>query len=681
MRSVKNRNYKHAVGRLGGLAQSFIKSVWLFPFFVISVIFILSLFGISGSSIGIYDGVLNGNSQKKQSIVNTEPRAIRSDEWLVTTQMTVAQYEADFPKVNPNIGNGQNMALTMDVPYKDWSILFKPQNIMFLIAPLDFAFAFKWWFMGGLLAISAYFFILKILPSRRTEAILMSTTLLFSPFIHWWYLSGTIIPIAVGLILMTLILSLHDTVNLKKRLGIGATFAYFSTVFAFVLYPPFQIPIVLAVLAFYLTYLIYNYPISKVGLKSILPAVSVLLGATLITVGIFGAFLSQNRSTVETIANTVYPGKRVVSPGGLAPLHVFTGHLSFFLQDNNSSQTYKELSPKGSNQSESSTFVLPTIVIMCLATILLVKYRSHMDTLSKSVIVGGLFLLVLFFFHVYVPLGQPLYTVLGLGVVPHNRLIIGIGFVSFIILACLYRIAANASEKPLFSKRFAWIALMVTSLAYAAFTYILSVRNPEFISNLYIGYFLSLLTPLWLFFFLRNRLKISLFCLASLSIISTFNVNPLERNLNEITDTNLSQTIKNIQKTDKLSRWATNNLVLENYAVANGAKSLSGVYAYPQLEIWHTVDPNREYESYYNRYAHVVFEFDGNQAKPKLSNPSSDRFIVKISPCDNFFSTFNTNYFYSTDLIDSRCVKLIQEIVTPSAATVHLYKRVSPRYN
>jgi hypothetical protein len=675
---MKSRYYKHANGRIIHLLQAFMKSVWLFPFSVFSIIFILSLLGVSGSSVGIYDGVLNSNSQKKQNIISTEPRAIRSDEWLVTTQMTVAQYEADFPKINPNIGDGQNMALTMDVPYKDWSILFKPQNIIFLIASLDFAFAFKWWFIGGFLAVSAYFFVLKLLPSRRLEAVLISTTLLFSPFIQWWYLSGTIIPIAVGLILMTLILSLHDTTDIRKRFIIGAAFTYFSIVFAFVLYPPFQIPIVLAVLALYLAYLIFTHPMSKDGLRSILPTISILFGATIVTIGLLGAFLFQNRSTVETIANTVYPGKRVVSPGGLAPLHPFTGHTSFFLQDNNSSVTYKELSPSGSNQSESSNFLLPTIVIVCLALILLVGYKNRIDKTSKSILVGGVLVLVLFFCHVYIPFGQPLYSVLGLGVVPHNRLIIGIGFVSFIMLVCLYRIAVMTSKKPLFSKRFALMAFIAVSLLYAIFTFILSVRNPGFISNLYIGYSLALLTPLWLFFFLRNNLILSLICLTVLSIVSTFHVNPLERNLNEITDTNLSKSIRNIQETDAASRWATNNLILENYAVANGAKSISGVYAYPQLEIWHALDQNKEYESFYNRYAHIIFEFNESQIDAKLSNPSPDTFIVTISPCDAFFKTFNTNYFYSTDLINSRCAKLIQEIITPSATTVHLYKRVSP---
>lgn len=676
--SVKNSFSKLMDSRIGYTINSFLKSIWLFPISVFSTIVILSFLGISGSSIGVYDGVLNSSSHKNLGFVSTEPRTIRSDEWLVTTQMTVAQYNSGFPKINENIGNGQNMALSLDVPYKDWSILFKPQNIIFLITPLNFAFAFKWWFLGGLLAVSAYFFFLKLIPSRRLEAILFGTILLFSPFIQWWYLSGTIIPIAVGLILMTLILSLHNTKSIKKQIFLGATFTYFSTVFAFVLYPPFQVPIVLAVIAFYLTYLLISLIGDKATRKSILSVFGILSIASILTLSLVGTFLFQNRSTVESIANTIYPGKRVVSPGDFVPLHPFTGHVSFFLQNNDSATTYRELSPKGSNQSESSTFLLPTILITCLAVFLLIKQRSVLDVTSKSILISGIFLLVLFFSHIYIPFGQPFYNLLGLGVVPHNRLLIGIGFISFVIFACLYRVMSNVSIRPVLSQRPAWIALAVISFVYIAYTYILSVRNQGFISNLYIGYALATLIPLWLFFFLRNKLLYSLICLVVLSVVSTFHVNPVERNLDEITDTNLSRAITSIRNKDDEGRWATNNLVLENYAIANGAKSLSGVYAYPQLEIWRHLDPHKKHENYYNRYAHIVFIFDDKQKLAKLSNPSADTFIVKISPCDNFFKTFNTNYFYSTDSINSQCLRIIREVITPSAATVHIYKRVSP---
>ena len=94
------------------------------------------------------------------------PRGVRSDEWVVNTQMIIAQAANDFKRVNYNIG-GQDMSLISDVPYKEWSIMFKPQNLTFFIMPLEYAFAFKWWLLGFSLIISCYFFYARNISTKE----------------------------------------------------------------------------------------------------------------------------------------------------------------------------------------------------------------------------------------------------------------------------------------------------------------------------------------------------------------------------------------------------------------------------------------------------------------------------------------------------------------------------------
>jgi hypothetical protein len=157
-------------------------------------------------------------------------------------------------------------------------------------------------------------------------------------------------------------------------------------------------------------------------------------------------------------------------------------------------------------------------------------------------------------------------------------------------------------------------------------------------------------------------------------VISTSHVNPLQRSLDEITTTNLSYAIRSISADDSNARWITNNLVLENYALANGARSLSGVYIYPQLGIWNYLDPTGNSSKLYNRYAHVLFIFD-DDSKPQIIGPSADTVLVRISPCDNFFKQLNVIYFYATDPINSKCLRPRSEVVTASAATIFIYTR------
>ena len=77
----------------------------------------LTIFKISGTSIGIYHNYFYGKSPDSALLAN-KPRQIRSDEWLVNTQMIRAQSMSNYNETNKDIGNGQDMSLILDVTYK-----------------------------------------------------------------------------------------------------------------------------------------------------------------------------------------------------------------------------------------------------------------------------------------------------------------------------------------------------------------------------------------------------------------------------------------------------------------------------------------------------------------------------------------------------------------------------------
>ena len=93
---------------------------WLFPVVATILLVGLTLCKVSGSSIGRYHTVFYGQGDDSNLLLN-RPRDIRSDEWLVNTQMTIAQANNNFQRINKNIGNGQDMSVVLDVPYKEWS--------------------------------------------------------------------------------------------------------------------------------------------------------------------------------------------------------------------------------------------------------------------------------------------------------------------------------------------------------------------------------------------------------------------------------------------------------------------------------------------------------------------------------------------------------------------------------
>src|SRR5882724_2794072 len=90
--------------------QAGLNSIWLFPASLLAILVLLTVFKISGSSIGTYYSYFYGNKPDPALLLN-RPRPIRSDEWLVNTQMGLAQKNEGYPRTNYNIGNGEDMSL------------------------------------------------------------------------------------------------------------------------------------------------------------------------------------------------------------------------------------------------------------------------------------------------------------------------------------------------------------------------------------------------------------------------------------------------------------------------------------------------------------------------------------------------------------------------------------------
>src|SRR6478609_3081896 len=86
-------------------------SVWAFPAFLVVVLIILTACKISGTSSGTYHQNFYGSTSKDPDLLFGSPKAIRSDEWLVGTQLIISQSRQGFPRVNMDLGAGQDLSL------------------------------------------------------------------------------------------------------------------------------------------------------------------------------------------------------------------------------------------------------------------------------------------------------------------------------------------------------------------------------------------------------------------------------------------------------------------------------------------------------------------------------------------------------------------------------------------
>jgi membrane protein implicated in regulation of membrane protease activity len=252
------------------------------------------------------------------------------------------------------------------------------------------------------------------------------------------------------------------------------------------------------------------------------------------------------------------------------------------------------------------------------------------------------------------------------------RLLLGLGLLNLFQLVLIIR------RLPTFSGRFMgkWYIA-----GYAAAVFIVQLllgilamnRAPGFIV-LYQVIILALPVPVIIYLLLRKRITLAIIGFAAFSVLTTCLVNPLYRGTEVLTQTPLT---KAIQATDKQQPgiWVADTIYLENFATLSGARTISGVYTYPQLDLWRSLDDGTK-EDIYNRYAHISFNLD---RKPTIEIPTTlelpipDHFDINTEPCGAYIKEKKVRYILTAQKINEPCVEL-EKTVSYTALNVFIYK-------
>lgn len=625
------------------------------------VVIILSVLGISGSSIGIYTAYFNEPADS--GIVTGTPKAIRSDEWLVNSQMLIAQAEAGYPYINENIGNGQNMSLVLDVPYFEWSILLKPQNWIFFIAPFSFAFAFKWWFVLFLLFAASYLFALELLPRKKILSSLLSLIFCLSPFVQWWLAPGTTLILASSLFIIVLLLKIHRIPKANKihKVIYSALLAYVLVYFAITLYPPFQIPCVLVIGVFYLS-ILYKYRREDNMWTSLIYIVcaGILAGV------VIALYLFTRLDDVQTLLNTAYPGKRVVESGGLSIVHIFSNFLGPMMQSSSLTSLYTD------NQSESSNFTLPFVTIIVISAV--IAFKSYKDKDYRWNVTNILLLALFFVFlaRMTLPFADNIYRFLFLGSVPNLRLIIGLGAIAFILLILNISYLQKAGHNLSSNER--WGITLVCCTVYSSLLFSILGKAPGFIPNTLVAVLLLAIFTLFTWLLVNRKIVGALSLLLAFSAVSVIYIHPIYKGTEILTSNPLSTFIQETKKSG--TTWiVSDTLQFENFAVMNGAHSLSGVYVLPQTELFSQL-PASNGQATTNRYAHVIYSVSDKNSVENIELLQADLIKVNVSPCGNFIEKNKITHIIAVAAIESLCVKEVFKFDThePNPSSIYVYE-------
>lgn len=639
---------------------------YYFPIFLLFLLVLLTFLKLHGSSIGVYNYFFYG-SDKDPNLIYGHPRGIRSDEWLVLTPWTVSQVHNDFRPESSIYLAGQNF-LFSDVPTKHWSTIFKPQNLAFLVLPIEYAFSLKWWSKGFLLILSLYFVFMLITKENYFISITGAIAAFFTPAIQWWYSTSIAETIGFSVLSLYFFIRTVQKVAKKERWVLDLfLFSYFSICFGFTFYPPFQIPSGLTILTIGGLYLLL---VSKK--HSIKPILVPILGAIFVVVLIGILFYTQNKDLIYKITNTSYPGKRfsLGKDATFLPKIIYGFYNLQLLYDRN------VVPPILGNQSEASSFSPTSLLLLPLLGIVIASSTKR-NSPEKLLAAGCAAIPVLMFVWGIFGLPQFLAKVLLLQYVPPSRSIPYLAIMN--IVGCVYFLTASKyvdqSQKLDILRIVSIICVFLFVLAIGIY---LRENYPQYIYNPLKIFVISSANAVLAGALAFRKEKIAMGMLLLLSFISSAQVNPIYRGLSPLQNSEVIYELP-ARKNDVI--FASYSSWLTNYLAANGFRVLNGTYYFPNVDFWRSFDPNGDYMHFYNRYAHIFLTPTNDSDQITISLMQLDVVQIEISPCNKKLEEIGVNHFLSNFPLENVSCSLNEKsVIRLPNTTLYIYENPSSNH-
>jgi hypothetical protein len=540
---------------------------------------------LNGSSLGVWQTILR-EPGPPPGLLLFKPRWIRSDEWDVTTPSMLSQARQlpPFPIENPSLGAGR-APLLMSVPVAYYTTLFRPQLWGFFIFDFERGFSFYWCCkIFGLLLASVW--LLRRVGIKNPSIVAFGTLwIFFSSFVQWWFSSPAMLPemIACWAMLTGCALSFFSDSPRWRLALVLIGFVFFGINFTLCLYPGFQIPLLYVSVAILAGIWIQRRSTGEWRWRQ---------GLGLLCIGLVGLVLSlipfwlTVHETLKIVAHTSYPGVYRNSGGGLRVFDLFSGVLGFFESENRPPFDY-------ANICEASNFY--PLWIAVLAAVVVARWQKRITIPGLMITLAAAILLLSIYCVVPMPAWLARASLLAL--TTEGRLLLGIGIAN-IVFCCIFFDSYRRDALPSGNLVGAFVGLIALGIGlwavfpYAGKSWLICIVT---INALIVG----------LFFWSRAR-QWFLVIFSGLVIINGAAINPVMSGLSPLLNSHAYQAIEKLHAADPPGRWIVyENVGFAQLVTATGAPVLNGTKIVPDLAFLHQLDPDRQLEWIYNRYAYI----------------------------------------------------------------------------
>lgn len=610
-----------------------------FPFAVFVLVMVLGLLRVNGSSLSLYATSV-GVQPKAAGVLAGPARPIRSDEWYVRTPWALRQKALGLPnRVEGGIGT-HDVAVLSDLPTGGWETILRPHTAAYRLFDSERAFAVEWWSFLAVQVLGVYV-LMAALTRRPMLSALTALLLGFSPATQWWYSPGTFTTIGYGCASAGLFLVGVRSLGLTRMaaaLCCGLTFAAFLTT----LYVPWQIGTALVVGPLVVGALVPQLidPTRRRTSVGAITTVGLLAGG--IGALLFALFIVDHRTTIEAIANTVYPGTEPARRGGGVNLVTFWG--SPF-------DSYSASSATGvvnaANQSENATGLVLLWPVAIAASLLAAAGRLGHKGLwypLVGLLAGGAVVVSWMLLPVPASLGQ--FALLTRASPQRFHLPLALAGVLALGLFAAYRLDSGIRMKPT-------AILLVTSVfaatsIWAAGNYLVDNAPPD----LGFASFLVIAVCVGIALAFSSRPSTGFLVLVAFTAWQTSLINPLQRGTAPLTASPLRVAIDKVRTAgDPNAGWATFDVdpIVKGTLTASGVDHVTGVSPYPDVQTWRRLDPTGANKSVWNRYAHISLSAGRAGSAPAFELLSADSLKATVDPCGREIQLLHVEYFVTME--------------------------------
>lgn len=596
-----------------------------------------------GDSLAMYNffGIQQDPGNSLTMPVFGIPRAIRSDEYIVNDGQLF--YRLQHGK-----------------PYGDFSLssyILNPLHIIgiiiYKVLGIEFWYSFDWYSLLLLGFLISFEFFMLLTKQKKGLSLALTCMLHFSSFFQWWGMPTHIIMSQAAIVCFWYFFTKEKTwQKVLFLMGTGISAVNFVKGF----YPAWQVPIAFISLILVIWVILVN----RKNIHFTKVHAIMIAAAALFAIGFVLLYIKQSMSYIESITSTVYPGHRYCNggePGGLQAMFRYIQNTFF---------AYKETENNCEKSGIISLFPLPIVV----AIVRMIQKRK-----ANGVMIALLALLSFLLWYIIWGIPEILSVVTLMRFSTTSRCVDIAGYLTLVILAFSFSIEKDAEKTEIKevattentesleettsseddsknkdkeadtkknNKVLYWVLQAVALIACIAVAKYFTVYSESIAGNLH-PYELKIALPFffglifWLILFTgqnnkkRNFITILLLCAYSLFV--GFYVRPISVGLASIYANPTARKLMEINEADPQKWISVDSWYLQSFTEICGCDTLNYVNTTPKMDLWHQMDPDKEYENVYNRYAHVIITLsDADETSFGLNAP--DNMSVYIAPKD-----------------------------------------------